>query len=331
MYAAAQRARRDWIIIKAVCDWGSGKAKGAQTLAARNAVSLMEAILEEPGLDGDAFDRPGELGDPALKPTSLAGSGLGENGGEALLHPATSPDDLSDDELRITLAAELPVAEGFSTFEAQKALRATIWKAPGALYHPMLRGQFVSVEPTRVVARHGQASDEECAETSITDDGTLHSVWRLRSFAGRPVLNAQFVVGLLGRLFLLIEVVGVELADVRIGIAGVDRPIHFGYNLAQLEEYTPGSILAEPIGGAATIARFPKLAVNAGLLDPGGPRLAKLVYDAQARLFHGFTFTAPLVAAGMPGLPTGSYSFCLKEDAVASMLANAFGLKPLPR
>lgn len=51
-YAAAERAGIEWIIIKAICDWGDGaKNKEAQPLAAANATAFLRELLAEPGLD----------------------------------------------------------------------------------------------------------------------------------------------------------------------------------------------------------------------------------------------------------------------------------------
>jgi nucleoside phosphorylase len=55
VYSASNRAFRDWIVIKAVCDWGQGKGDAAQELAARNAAGLVAAVLDEDGLDRSAF------------------------------------------------------------------------------------------------------------------------------------------------------------------------------------------------------------------------------------------------------------------------------------
>jgi len=51
LYAAAERRGRPWIIIKAICDWGYGKDKTHQPLAARNATEVVEKLLFEPTLE----------------------------------------------------------------------------------------------------------------------------------------------------------------------------------------------------------------------------------------------------------------------------------------
>ncbi|WP_437596416.1 hypothetical protein WMF28_27965 [Sorangium sp. So ce590] len=57
-YAAAERARVEWLIIKSICDWADGtKNKDAQPLAAVNSATLLKALLLEPGL-ADALARP---------------------------------------------------------------------------------------------------------------------------------------------------------------------------------------------------------------------------------------------------------------------------------
>lgn len=48
LYAAAERAKVEWIIVKAICDWGDGnKKKIYQNLAAAAAVSLVEHVLSD--------------------------------------------------------------------------------------------------------------------------------------------------------------------------------------------------------------------------------------------------------------------------------------------
>lgn len=48
LFAAAGRAKVEWIIVKAICDWGDGnKHKKYQPLAAAAAVSLVEHVLRE--------------------------------------------------------------------------------------------------------------------------------------------------------------------------------------------------------------------------------------------------------------------------------------------
>ena len=51
--AAAERTRTEWIVVKAICDWGTGKADGFHQLAAHHAISLVEHVLSHPRvLDG---------------------------------------------------------------------------------------------------------------------------------------------------------------------------------------------------------------------------------------------------------------------------------------
>ena len=46
LYSAATRRKVEWILVKAICDWGDGKKKDDyQKLAARNAVSLTQHVL----------------------------------------------------------------------------------------------------------------------------------------------------------------------------------------------------------------------------------------------------------------------------------------------
>jgi nucleoside phosphorylase len=51
LYAAAMRAKVEWIIVKAICDWADGgKHKQYQPLAAAAAVSLIEHVLAKPNI-----------------------------------------------------------------------------------------------------------------------------------------------------------------------------------------------------------------------------------------------------------------------------------------
>jgi len=48
--AAAERKRREWIVVKAICDWGDGtKIKHHQEFAAASAVALLEHVLNQVG------------------------------------------------------------------------------------------------------------------------------------------------------------------------------------------------------------------------------------------------------------------------------------------
>lgn len=48
--AAAERGGREWIIVKAICDWGDGtKTKEHQEFAAASSVALLEHVLNQPG------------------------------------------------------------------------------------------------------------------------------------------------------------------------------------------------------------------------------------------------------------------------------------------
>ena len=60
LFAAADRAKVEWIIVKGICDWGDGnKHKKYQALAAAAAVSLVEHVLSEEGILSD-LRRPRE-------------------------------------------------------------------------------------------------------------------------------------------------------------------------------------------------------------------------------------------------------------------------------
>ena len=54
LWAAAERARKPWIIVKGVCDWADGQKNDSyQTMAAAAAVSLCWHVFSDPhALDG---------------------------------------------------------------------------------------------------------------------------------------------------------------------------------------------------------------------------------------------------------------------------------------
>jgi hypothetical protein len=57
LYAAAQRARVDWILVKAICDWAEHKGRSKrqrQLLAAQNAASFVLHVIRQGGLAGQA-------------------------------------------------------------------------------------------------------------------------------------------------------------------------------------------------------------------------------------------------------------------------------------
>ena len=45
-----ERLKREWILVKAICDCGTGKTDGFQQLAAEHAVSLFEHVLSHEGV-----------------------------------------------------------------------------------------------------------------------------------------------------------------------------------------------------------------------------------------------------------------------------------------
>ncbi|WP_162795181.1 hypothetical protein [Nonomuraea lactucae] len=51
VYAAAAKSGVDWIVVKAICDWGMGKNDRAQKRAARNAADLVLDVLRNGALD----------------------------------------------------------------------------------------------------------------------------------------------------------------------------------------------------------------------------------------------------------------------------------------
>ncbi|MDH2426409.1 hypothetical protein [Sphaerisporangium sp. TRM90804] len=51
LYAAAAKDKTDWIVVKAICDWGMRKADNHQTLAAGNAAAFVRDVLLTGGLD----------------------------------------------------------------------------------------------------------------------------------------------------------------------------------------------------------------------------------------------------------------------------------------
>jgi nucleoside phosphorylase/Tfp pilus assembly protein PilF len=66
LYAAAQRAKVDWILVKAICDWADGNKhqhkRQRQQRAAKNAARFTLHILRQGGLVADKSDHP----DPSL-------------------------------------------------------------------------------------------------------------------------------------------------------------------------------------------------------------------------------------------------------------------------
>lgn len=56
LYAAAEQAKRDWILVKGISDWGIGKTDEHQALAARHAADLVADLIAqiEPGADTDS-------------------------------------------------------------------------------------------------------------------------------------------------------------------------------------------------------------------------------------------------------------------------------------
>src|SRR5580765_6618375 len=66
LYAAAERAKVEWIIVKGICDWADGnKDKQYQRFAAAAAVSLVEHVLNDANAVSD-LRRPRETASPAL-------------------------------------------------------------------------------------------------------------------------------------------------------------------------------------------------------------------------------------------------------------------------
>jgi nucleoside phosphorylase len=53
LYTAAQDAKLDWILVKAICDWADGnKTDDAQALAANNAAAFLMHVLKQGGWEG---------------------------------------------------------------------------------------------------------------------------------------------------------------------------------------------------------------------------------------------------------------------------------------
>ena len=50
VYAAALKGRRDWIIVKAIVDWGADKDKKYQPSAAKNAADLVFHVIAKGGI-----------------------------------------------------------------------------------------------------------------------------------------------------------------------------------------------------------------------------------------------------------------------------------------
>lgn len=57
IYIASENKKAEWLIIKGVCDWGFEKTDGYQGRAMDNAVSFLEAMLSESGLEAIHFGR----------------------------------------------------------------------------------------------------------------------------------------------------------------------------------------------------------------------------------------------------------------------------------
>lgn len=56
IYAAADRNRLEWIVVKGICDWGDGKKnKEHQRVAAENACAVLQALLSRGGLERSNF------------------------------------------------------------------------------------------------------------------------------------------------------------------------------------------------------------------------------------------------------------------------------------
>lgn len=91
VYSACSRNATDWIVLKAVCDWGAEKADDHQAFAARNAAALLLALLSEGGLNPEAFRRR----PPALSPSpSVSGWERIDFAAQADLGPALAGDSM---------------------------------------------------------------------------------------------------------------------------------------------------------------------------------------------------------------------------------------------
>jgi nucleoside phosphorylase len=62
LYVSAQAAKVDWLVVKAICDWGHKKNRAKkdewQKLAARNAARVVKAALESGCLYSDEIMMP---------------------------------------------------------------------------------------------------------------------------------------------------------------------------------------------------------------------------------------------------------------------------------
>ncbi len=47
VYAAAMQAKRDWVLVKGISDWGVGKTDGDQALAARHAADFVADLVAQ--------------------------------------------------------------------------------------------------------------------------------------------------------------------------------------------------------------------------------------------------------------------------------------------
>jgi nucleoside phosphorylase len=69
LYAAARDEKVDWILVKAICDWGNGdKHDDAQPEAARNAAEFVKHVVEMGGWEAETPPAPGPAPDVKSEP-----------------------------------------------------------------------------------------------------------------------------------------------------------------------------------------------------------------------------------------------------------------------
>jgi nucleoside phosphorylase len=112
LYVAAQNAKVDWIMVKAISDWGDGTKQhreDTQLLAARNAAEFVFHVLEQGGLARPTSyqDQAAAVSSVHVEPARLSsGSGMQADAAQAPAAP-----QLSGPQLRALLTERLGVDE----------------------------------------------------------------------------------------------------------------------------------------------------------------------------------------------------------------------------
>jgi formylglycine-generating enzyme required for sulfatase activity/nucleoside phosphorylase len=132
LYAAAQDAKTDWILVKAICDWADGgKNSAAQTLAAGNAARFVLHVLQLGGWEGsEQVDSPFPIHTGILhpsspgKPVSVPKGGTSQELTYELSHMLEGMlrNDAAFREERLHLAEREPEPDGWFHTEIHKEL-----------------------------------------------------------------------------------------------------------------------------------------------------------------------------------------------------------------